>query len=152
MNTPGRSGALNSSRAHLFPAEILAHNGWLGIAAAAQLAQQAAALGLADIEDLVEALDHDLRAAAAVRRDHGAEVVAVDGERLAGAVEDQPARRRQQPQIDAVLLGQRGEALGVEDLQLVEAAGQRRQQHRLRRPAAGRAGVNRPERSPSPLR
>ena len=125
-------GGVELEPRHFLPAEILAHHHGLGVAVAAQLAQQAVALGLADIEDLVEPLDHDLGAAAAIRRHHGAEVVAVDGERLAGAVEDQPARRRQQAEVDAVLLGQRGEALGVEDLQLVEPTGQRRQQHRLR--------------------
>jgi hypothetical protein len=117
---------------HFLPTEILAHHHGLGIAAAAQLAQQAIPLGLAEAEDGIEPVDQNVGAAAAVGGRHGSEVVAVDGERLAAAVENQAARRRQQPQIDAVLLRQRGEALGLDDLELVKPAGQRRQQHRLR--------------------
>ena len=102
-----------------------------GDVAAAQLAQQPGLLDLAEVEDQVEAIDQQLDAATAIRRRHGAEVVAVDGERPAGAVEDQPARRRQQAEVDAVLFGQRREALGIDHLELVEPAGQGRQQDRL---------------------
>ena len=127
----GQVGGVELEPRHLFPAEILAHHDGLGAAAAAQLAQQADLLRLAQAEDLVEALDQQVGAAATVRRCHGAEIVAVDGERHAAAVEDLAARRRQQPHVDAVLLGHRGEPVGLDDLQLVQAAGQRRQQHRL---------------------
>ena len=128
----GQVGRVELDPRHFLPTEILAHHDRLGVAAAPELAQQAVLLGLAQVEDLVEALDQHLHAAAAVGGRHGAEIVAVDGERLAGAVEDQAARRRQQPEIDAVLLGQGGEALRLDDLELVEPAGQRRQQHALR--------------------
>jgi hypothetical protein len=57
-----------------------------------------------------------------------------------------PARRRQQAEVDAVLVGQRGEALGLEHLQLVEPADQRRHQHRLRAAQQQAAAVNRPAR------
>ena len=127
----GQVGRVEFQPRHLLPAEIFAHHDRLGVAAAPELAQQARLLGLAQIEDLVEALDQHLDAAAAVGGGHGAEIVAVDGQRLARAVEDQAARRRQQPEIDAVFLGQRGEALGLDDLELVEPAGQGRQQHGL---------------------
>ena len=128
----GQVGRVELEPRHLLPAEILAHHDGLGVAAAAQLAQQPRALGLAEAQDLVEPLDQHLRAAAAVGGRHGAEIVAVDGERLAGAVEDQAARRRQQAEVDAVLFGQRREAPGLEHLELVEPADQRRHQHRLR--------------------
>ena len=128
----GQVGRVELQPRHLLPAEILAHHDRLGVAAAAQVAQQAHLLGLAQAEDLVEALDQHIDAAAAIRGRHGAEVVAVDGERLASAIEDQPARRRQKAEVDAVLFGERGEALGLDHLELVEPAGQCRQQHGLR--------------------
>ena len=127
----GQVGRVELQACHLFPAEVLAHHHGLGVAAAAQFSQQAALLDLTQVQDLVEAVDQDLGAAAAVRRDHGAEVVAVDRERLAGAIEDQAARGLQQAKIDAVLFSERGEALGLDDLQLVEPSRQRRQQHGL---------------------
>ena len=117
---------------HLFPVQVLAHHRRLGVAAAGQLAQQADLVGLGEAEDLVEPVDQHLRTAAAVRAHHGAIVVAVDRQRLAGAVEDQPARRRQQAEVDSVLLRHGGEALRVQYLQLIEASGQGRQQQRLR--------------------
>ena len=117
---------------HLFPAEILADHHRLGVAAAAQLAQQPLLLGVAQVQDLVEPVEQELGAAAAVGRGDGAEIVTVDRQRLAGAVEDQATRRRQQAQADPVLLGQRGEAIGLQHLQLVEPADQRRHQRHLR--------------------
>jgi hypothetical protein len=135
----GQVGCVELEPRHFFPVQVLAHHRRLGVAAAAKLTQQPRLLGLAEIEDLVEPVDQDLRAAAAVGAHHGAVVVAVDREGLAGAVEDQAARRRQQAQVDAVLVGERGEALGVEHLELVQAARQRRQQQGLRAPQQQRA-------------
>ena len=43
-----------------------------------------------------------------------------------------PRDGAQQAEVDAVFLGERGEALRLDDLELVEPAGQRRQQHGLR--------------------
>ncbi len=51
-------------------------------------------------------------------------ILPVIGEADAEPIEDAPARRRQQPQIDAVLVGQDAVAVAVEDLQLVQAPGE----------------------------
>ena len=67
------------------------------------------------------------------------------GERDAEAVEDAAARRRQQPQIDAVLLGQDRVPVVLQDLQLVHPRRQRGGEQRLaagqQRGAAGQSLV-----------
>ena len=128
----GQVGGVELDPGDLLPTEILPHHDGLRVAAAAQFAQQPGLLGVAQDQDLIETLDQHVGAAATVRRRHDAEVVAVDRQRHAAAIEDQPARRRQEPHADPVLLGQRGEAIGLDDLELVEAAGQRGQQDGLR--------------------
>ena len=84
-------GRIEFNAGHFLPAEIFTHHHRLRVAAAPEFAQQAGLLGLSQGEDLVEALDQYVGAAAAIRSRHGAEVVAVDGQRLTAAVENQAA-------------------------------------------------------------
>jgi hypothetical protein len=55
----------------------------------------------------------------------------VAGERCAVPVEDPAARRRQEPMIDAVLVGEQGILVGRDHLQIVEPAGQQAEQAEL---------------------
>jgi hypothetical protein len=75
---------------------------------------------------------------------HHAVVLLVHRHRHAEAVDNAPARWRQQPQVDPVVLGEGRVALGLDHLEVIHATGQHREQRRLRaadkkRPAGERA-------------
>src|SRR3981081_199289 len=109
MNTPGRSGALNSTRATSSqPRFSRTTTGW--------------ALRLRRSSRSRRGFSAPPRLKTWSR---GSTTTSMARAARAGG------RRRQQPEIDAVLLGQGGEALRLDDLELVEPAGQRPQQHGL---------------------
>ncbi len=55
----------------------------------------------------------------------------IGGERHAEAVQDEAAGRWQQPQVDAVFVGQQAILLRLDDLQVIEARNERSHQRRL---------------------
>ena len=107
---------------------------------ALRVPQHAAAIGLAYVDQRAERVERGFEIARLLRHDNDLIVLPVVGDRNAGAVEDAAASRRQQPQIDAVLVGQEAVAVFFEDLQVVHTAGKDARQRRLaageqRRPA-----------------
>ena len=67
-----------------------------------------------------------------LRNQHQPVVQAVPGQKLPGAVKDAAARRRQEMDVDSILVGQHRIALGIDDLKLVESAGETGDQQRLK--------------------
>ena len=129
---------------HLLPAQIGAHDDRNKGVLAARLAQDAALFGLAELDHAAERPQRRLDIAGLLRHDDDAVIAPVVGEGDAEAVEDAPAHRRQQPQIDAVLLGEDRIAVALQDLQLVQAGDQRGAEHPLpRREQGGPPGQQR---------
>ena len=95
------------------------------------IAQHPAAVGIAELDQPGEPGERRLEVASLLGHDDDPEIVPVGGERDAKTVDDAPARRRQEAQIDAVLVGEDGVAVLFEDLQLVEATAEQRGEHAL---------------------
>ncbi len=113
------------------PVEMLGHGDGDEGGLLRELAQGVAAVGLGDRRDAAEAVERGLHVAGLLADHHHAQVLAVDGERAAGAVEDLAARRRQQADVDAVLLRHHPVELALLDLQLAQAQGERAGGERL---------------------
>ncbi len=120
----GEFGDRDLDPRHLVPAQIGAHHQRDEAVPAPGVAQHAAAVGIADLDQRAERGQRRLEIAGLLGHDDDPIILPVIGERDAEAVEDAPARRRQQPQIDAVLVGKDGVAVLFEDLQLIHAAGE----------------------------
>src|SRR3546814_5328272 len=71
-------------------------------------------------------------------------VLHVDGKRLAVAVDDIAARRRQQPRAYAVLVGQHPVTVGLVDLQVVKPRPECAEQRELAAGGQGRAAAEEP--------
>ena len=139
-DTPGRSGALTSImvtssqvRFSLTVTGTKARLRWIS--------GDAALIGVGQRHDLRDQLQHAVDLARLLAHHHDAEILLVDRQRHAEPVQDLPARRRQQPHIDAVFLRQHGVAVGFEDLQIVHAADQGEEHEPpVRRPASRPGG------------
>ncbi len=116
---------------HLRPAQVLADGDGNEAALAANLAQGASALVLVERDDLIERGKHLLHVGRLLGDDHDAVILPVDGEILAEAVGDAATRRRQQTQVDTVLVGEHPVPVGLDHLQVVHAADERREERQL---------------------
>ena len=133
----GQLGDGDLDARHLVPAQIGADHDRHEAMLAPDVAQHPAAVGIAELDQRGERVERRCDVAGLLGDDDEPIVLVIVGERHAEAVEDAPARRRQQPQIDAVLVGQHRVAVRLEDLELVHAPGKDGDERRL---AAGENG------------
>ena len=116
---------------HLLPAQIVADNDRNKAVLAARLAQHAALFGLAELHDAAQRPQCCCEINGLFRHNDDAEVSPVVGEGDAKPVEDPSTHRREQPQVDAVLLREHRISITLQDLQLVQAGDQCGSQHTL---------------------
>ncbi len=116
---------------HLVPAQIGANHDWHKGMLAADFADDAASVALADLDQLAERGQSLLDIAGLFGDEDEVIILPVVGQRRAEAIEDTSSRRRQKPQVDAVFVRQDAVAVRFEDLQLVHTAGQCCDQQRL---------------------
>ena len=88
---------------------------------APDLAQDAAAVGLADLDQRTERVERRRDIAGLLGDDDKMIVLLVFGERDPEAIENSPAHRRYQPQADAVLVRENRVTLRIHNLQLVHS-------------------------------
>lgn len=124
----------------------------------AQLLKHALAGALGDLHHHREPVEHGLGVTRLLAHDHHAEILLVDRERQALAVEHLGAGRGDQAHVDAVLVGQKAVVLRLHDLELAHPPGQPTGEQELRpeqddaAPRGAREAVRpRPRRTP-PLR
>ena len=98
---------------------------------APDLAQYAAAIGFADLDQIAEGVEGRRDIAGLLGDDDELIILAIVGERDAEPVENSPAQRRQQPKVHSVLVGEDRVSIRIQDLQLVHSSGERHEQHRL---------------------
>ena len=120
----GQFGDRHLDPRHLLPTQVGAHDERDKGVLALGVAQDAAQVGLGDLDQPAERRQRHFEIAGLLGNDNDAVIRPVVGERDTEAVEDPPARRGEKPQIDAVLVGHDGVTILVEDLQLVHAAGE----------------------------
>ena len=124
-------GRVDLDGRHLAPRQVFAHQHRGEGAPARRLAQDARAGLVVDGNPPGDRVQRPLQVARLLRRQDETVVAAVARQFDAGAVEDGAARRRQQAQVDAVLLSLGAVAVAVEDLELVEAPAERRHEAQL---------------------
>ena len=137
----GEIGQVQFDLAHLVPAQVLLDQDRREGAVAGAFLHDLPALALADRHQFGEGLQRALQIGRLLGDQHRAIVGEIGGERRAEAIQDQAARRRQQAQVDPVLLRQQSVLVGLDDLQVVHPPDQRRDQQRLARTEDGDAAV-----------
>ena len=134
-------GGVDLDRRHIVPGEELAHHDRDEAAMAAHLALDAATLVFGERHDAGEVVERRSHVAGLLGDQQSAPVQPVAGDHGAEPIQHAPARRRDQPCADPVLLGERGIAAALHHLHLVQPRRQRAEQRHLRRPSsAGRGG------------
>ena len=136
---PGQIGRVDLDSADLSPGQIIAHVDRDEGPLALGLAQNALVIVLGQLDQPGQCIERALDVARPLADQHDPVVLPVYRKRHAEAVDDAPARRRQEPQVDPVVLRQHGVAVGLDDLQIVHAPGQDGEQHGL--PAADQEGA-----------
>ncbi len=112
--------------AELLPGQAFGDRDRQGRAAPLDLAAGAVQILRRERDKLAQAVEHHLRIARILRRDGDAVILLVAGDHRAVTVEDQPAGRRQQADLDAVFLGKKLELVGLIDLEVAHAEGEHR--------------------------
>jgi hypothetical protein len=137
-------GRVDAEAAHLLPGEVLAHRDRHEGAPAMRLAQHALHVMLAEVDQVRELEQRRLHPVGVVRllgHEDEAVVLNVDRQIVAVAVGDEASGRRQQAEVDAVLLRQNLVALALDHLQVVEPRAQPAQQQHLAAEQQGRPPV-----------
>ena len=127
----GKIGRVYLDARHLLPFQVLAHGQRNEAAPPLRLAQNPAAGLFADRNDLADGVQRRLEIAGLLRSHQNAEVALVDRQRLAIAIHDPAARRRQEAEIDAVLVGERPVAIRFENLEVIHPSGEQREEGEL---------------------
>ena len=143
----GKRGGVDGDAAEILPAQTVGQRHRHEGAAPLHLAQRALELGLVDVDQLAQLGHHFVHVARILAHDHDPEILRVVGEHDATPVEDQPARRRDEPQVDAVLLGQKLVLLCLLDLQLAHPEAEcadRRHLYAAQHEGAARDGAHAP--------
>ncbi len=122
---------------HLVPAQIAAHDQRNETVLAARVAQHPMPIGLGDLDKIAESRQGRFEIPGLLRHDHHTVIMLIFGKRDPESVHNPSARRSQQPQIDAVLVGQNRVAVLIHYLQLVHSPGDRGSEQRL---SAGKQG------------
>ena len=114
----------------LLPVQVLAHRRRDEAAVAPDLAQDAPLFAGRDGNDGAQDVQDGFDVAGVLGVQKHAVVLLVVGHGDAEAIDDASPGRRKKPQVDAVFLGQGPIAAGFDDLQVIHAGRQRRQQNR----------------------
>ena len=133
----GKVGKIDLDPGDQIPVEVGLHRDRQEGAPLRALAHQPLDLVRCQRQDAAERGQRLAHAGGLLRHDDNPIVRIVDRQRHAEAVDDLAAQRRQQMQIDPVLLRQQPEAVGLEDLQVIHPPDQSREQQRL---TAGQQG------------
>ena len=128
----GQVRCIDLDPADLLPAQIVADRDRNESALVLGLTQDAREFLLGQADHLGQQIECLLDVARLFAHQDYAVVLLVHRHRHAESVDDAPARRRQQPQVDPVVLGEGGIALGLDHLEVIHAPGQHREQRRLR--------------------
>ena len=128
----GQVRCIDLDPADLFPAQVVADRDRNEGALVLGLAQDAREFLLGQANHLGQHIECLLDVARLFAHQHHAVVLLVHRHGHAEAVDDAPARGRQQPQVDPVVLGEGGVAFGLDHLEVIHAPGEHREQPRLR--------------------
>ncbi len=120
----GQVGRIHLNARHLLPGQELAHDDGHEAPAAAHVALDARALRIRQRHDAVEGLEHRRDVARLLGDEQRAPVEAVAGDHAALPVQHAPARGREQPRGDAVLLRERRVLRAFLDLQAPQPRGE----------------------------
>ncbi len=128
----GQRGRVDRDTAEILPAQPVGHGDGQGRAAAFQFLQRIVNLFGGQGDQAREPRQNRLRVARILARHGDAVILLVARDQLAVAVEDHPARGRQQADLDAVLFGEQLEPVGFLDLHVPHAQRQHAHHRRLR--------------------
>jgi hypothetical protein len=116
---------------HLVPIQIVAHNDGHETVLAPHVAHDAAAVAVGQRDQGPDRIERGREIVRLLADDDDAIGRLIGGELDAEAIDDPPARRRQEADADTVLIGQHAVAVGLQHLQIIHAARQRSQQAQL---------------------
>lgn len=121
----GKIGKIEVDTGEIIPTQIFRHHHWRKRFVFRHIAQDFFALAIRERNEAGDRIDRSLCAARCLLRHQQDAVIApVVGKLNAEAIYDPAARGRDEALVDAVVFGLRHEILEIEDLQLVEAAGE----------------------------
>ena len=121
-------GHVDLDAGELLPAQVFAHRDGDEGAIALGIAEHAAPLGIRQGDDPSQAVEGGAQVAGVLRHDDDAVVLPIERHGPPEAVEDAPTRRRQEAQIDAVVLGKRLIPFRLQDLEIIHAGDEGREQ------------------------
>jgi hypothetical protein len=128
---------------HLLPDQILAHRDRHEGATRARLREHGIDAPGRQLDQLLQRAKRAADLAGLLGNDPHPVGRHVAGEGDAMAIEDAAARRRHEPVVDAILVGEQGVLVGLEHLQVVEAPGEQSDQAELAPGEQGRAPAER---------
>ena len=127
----GQGGGVDGDKAELLPAQPVGDGDGQGRAAPGDLPPRPLQILGRQGHQRLKTLQHYFGVARILGRDRDPVILFVPGYDRAAAVEDHPPRRWQKPDLDRVLFGQKLELVGLIDLKVAHAVGQRQHRRRL---------------------